>query len=153
MSAMGIQITGVSILCSLNSAQPWWICVKPVGMKPQPFVQARIKENSKTRCHWHLWRGLHRSPVDSPHKGPVTRKMFSFGDVIIISAIRVCWLLEITPSPESMLTERIKMQIFSSMKMSRIMPPSGCRLYCSGQNELSMGKIKWIHTAKRLRNE
>ena len=28
-------------------------------------------------------RGIHRSPVNSPHKGPVTRKMFSFDDVII----------------------------------------------------------------------
>ena len=28
-------------------------------------------------------RGTHRSPVNSPHKGPVTRKMFPFDDVII----------------------------------------------------------------------
>ena len=28
-------------------------------------------------------RGIHRWPVNSPHKGPVTRKMFPFGDVII----------------------------------------------------------------------
>ena len=28
-------------------------------------------------------RGIHRWPVKSPHKGPVTRKMFSFDDVII----------------------------------------------------------------------
>ena len=27
-------------------------------------------------------RGIHRRPVNSPHKGPVTRKMFSFDDVI-----------------------------------------------------------------------
>ena len=29
-------------------------------------------------------RGIHRWPVSSPHKGPVTRKMFPFDDVIII---------------------------------------------------------------------
>ena len=29
-------------------------------------------------------RGIHRWPVNSPHKGPVTRKMFPFDDVIII---------------------------------------------------------------------
>ena len=29
-------------------------------------------------------RGIHRWPVNSPHKGPVTRKMFSFDDVIMI---------------------------------------------------------------------
>ena len=30
-----------------------------------------------------LVKGIHRSPVNSPHKGPVTRKMFPFDDVII----------------------------------------------------------------------
>ena len=29
-----------------------------------------------------VW-GIHRSPVNSPHKGPVTRKMFPFDDVIM----------------------------------------------------------------------
>ena len=28
-------------------------------------------------------RGIHRSPVNSPHKWPVTRKMFPFDDVIM----------------------------------------------------------------------
>ena len=28
-------------------------------------------------------RGIHRCPVTSPHKGPVTRKMFPFDDVIM----------------------------------------------------------------------
>ena len=28
-------------------------------------------------------RGIHRGPVNSPHKGPVTRKMFPFHDVIM----------------------------------------------------------------------
>ena len=28
-------------------------------------------------------RGIHRCPVNSPHKGPVTRKMFPFDDVIM----------------------------------------------------------------------
>ena len=30
-------------------------------------------------------RGIHRWPVNSPHKGPVTRKMFPFDDVIMIT--------------------------------------------------------------------
>ena len=29
-------------------------------------------------------RGIHRWPVNSPHKGPVTRKMFPFDDVIML---------------------------------------------------------------------
>ena len=29
--------------------------------------------------------GIHRGPVNSPHKGPVTRKMFPFDDVIMLN--------------------------------------------------------------------
>ena len=31
-----------------------------------------------------VW-GIHRGPVNSPHKGPVTRKMFPFDDVIMLA--------------------------------------------------------------------
>ena len=33
-------------------------------------------------------RGIHRGPVNSPHKWPVTRKMFPFDDVIMSAAER-----------------------------------------------------------------
>ena len=33
-----------------------------------------------------VW-GIHRGPVNSPHKWPVTRKMFPFDDVIMLSII------------------------------------------------------------------
>ena len=33
-------------------------------------------------------RGIHRSPVNSPHKWPVTRKMFPF-DVVIMGAAAI----------------------------------------------------------------
>ena len=39
-------------------------------------------------------RGIHRGPVNSPHKWPVTRKMFPFDDVIMVNhnhALRYCW--------------------------------------------------------------
>ena len=32
-------------------------------------------------------RGIHRGPVNSPHKWPVTRKMFPFDDVIMLPLI------------------------------------------------------------------
>ena len=32
-------------------------------------------------------RGIHRWPVNYPHKGPVTRKMFPFDDVIMMSEV------------------------------------------------------------------
>ena len=59
-------------------------------MFAQPFVQAQIKENIKALRHWPLWGEFffHRSPVNSPHKGPVTRKMFPFDDVIMILCTR-----------------------------------------------------------------
>ena len=34
--------------------------------------------------YWPFVKGIHRSPVDSLHKGPVMWKVFPFGDVIII---------------------------------------------------------------------
>ena len=34
-----------------------------------------------------LCAGIHRWPVNSPHKGPVTRKMFPFDDVIMTNTI------------------------------------------------------------------
>ena len=30
-------------------------------------------------------RGIHRWPVNSPHKGPIKRKMFPFDDIIMVS--------------------------------------------------------------------
>ena len=33
-------------------------------------------------------RGIHRWPVNSPHKGPVTRKMFPLDDVIMLADIQ-----------------------------------------------------------------
>ena len=52
-------------------------------------------------------RGIHRGPVNSPHKWPVTRKMFPFDDVIMlvdsIWNLQVCnnahkhqWIVKIT---------------------------------------------------------
>ena len=48
-------------------------------------------------------QGIHRKPVNSPHKWPVTRKMFPFDDVImdlvmdlVMDVVRT-WLLSITP--------------------------------------------------------
>ena len=35
-------------------------------------------------------RGIHRGPVNSPHKWPVTRKMFPFDDVIMTYSCLVC---------------------------------------------------------------
>ena len=49
----------------------------------QPCVQAHIKENIKSPRHWLFVKRIHRWPVDSPHKGPVLRKMDPFDNVIM----------------------------------------------------------------------
>ena len=74
MSAMPSEITGVSIVCS------------SVGSG----ADQRKHQSSASLAF--LW-GIHRWPVNSPHKGPVTRKMFPFDDVTM-NAERVyilCW--------------------------------------------------------------
>ena len=40
-------------------------------------------------------RGIHRCPVNSPHKGPVTRTIFPFDDVIMLTLKADCFLANI----------------------------------------------------------
>ena len=47
------------------------------------FFRRRKQQSSASLA---FVRGIHRWPVTSPHKGPATRKMFSFDDVIISQA-------------------------------------------------------------------
>ena len=64
MSTMASQITGVSIV---NTT----VC--SVGDQRKHQSSASLAS----------LRGIHRWPGNSPHKGPVTQRMFSFDDVII----------------------------------------------------------------------
>ena len=61
-----------SMVSQINS--PDWLFA-------QLFIRAQIKRNIKVPRHF--VRGIHQSPVKSPHKGPVTRKLFPFDDVIM----------------------------------------------------------------------
>ena len=64
MSTMASQITGVSIVClAVCSCADQW--------KHQSFASLAFV------------RVIHQWPVNSPHKGPVTRKMFPFDHVIM----------------------------------------------------------------------
>ena len=47
------------------------------------LIKHRSKKTSKLRVTG-LCAGIHRGPVNSPHKWPVTRKMFPFDDVIML---------------------------------------------------------------------
>ena len=70
MSAMESQITSLTIAYS------------------SVYSRRRWKKTSKLRITG-LVRGIDRWPVNSPHKGPVTRKVFPFEDVIML------WELEV----------------------------------------------------------
>ena len=61
-------------------------------MFTQPFIQVQIKNPSKLRIT-DLCEGNSPVTVNSPHKGPVTRKMFSFDDVIVFPQLspRACF--------------------------------------------------------------
>ena len=59
----------------------------------QPFIQAQFKENIKAPRHLPLWGEIYQWPVTSLHKSPVTRKMFLFGDVIMIDAESIIILI------------------------------------------------------------
>ena len=48
------------------------------------LFRRRSKKTSKLRVTGLCVRGIHRWPVDSPHKGPVTREMLPFDDVIMV---------------------------------------------------------------------
>ena len=48
----------------------------------QPFNQC-AKQRKHQSSPSLAFRGIHRWPVNFPHKGPVTRKMFPFNDVIM----------------------------------------------------------------------
>ena len=64
MSAMASQITAVTIVYSI-------VC------------WGADKKKHQSSASLAFVRGIHRWPVNSPHKGPVTRKMFPFDDVIM----------------------------------------------------------------------
>ena len=72
MSAMASQITPVSNVCST-------VCSRADQRKHQSSVSLAFV------------MGIHRWPVDSTHKGPVTRKTFPFDDVIMVwEAYTIC---------------------------------------------------------------
>ena len=73
LSAMAPQITSLTIVYSIVYSRRRW--KKHQSSSSLAFV-----------------RGIHRWPVNSPHKGPVTGKMFPLDDVIS-DTLSVNWLL------------------------------------------------------------
>ena len=50
----------------------------------QPFIQGANQRKHQSSASLAFVRGIHWSPVTSPHQGPVTRKTFPFDDGIMI---------------------------------------------------------------------
>ena len=48
----------------------------------EPFIETQIKEKNQSYASLAFVRGMDRWPASSPHKWPVTQKMFPFDDVI-----------------------------------------------------------------------
>ena len=65
---------------------------QPHGCSLNRLFRRRSKRTSKLRVTG-LCVGNSPGPVNSPHKGPVTRKMFPFDDVIMIEL----WLVHASP--------------------------------------------------------
>ena len=66
MTTMGSQITSLTVVYSIV------------------YSDADQRKHQSSASLAFVW-GIHRWPVNSPHKGPVTRKMFPFDDVIMYS--------------------------------------------------------------------
>ena len=59
----------------------------------QSFFQAEIKKH-QSPASLAFVQGIHRWPVNSPHKGPITRKMLPFDDVIMKPLYTACHGME-----------------------------------------------------------
>ena len=75
MSSIASQITSLTIVYSTV------------------YSDAEQRKHQRSASLAFVW-GIHRWPVNSPHKGPVTRKMFPFDDVIMsnIAHILCCFV-------------------------------------------------------------
>ena len=72
MSAMASQITSLTITYSI-------------------VYSGAVQRKHQSSASLAFVRGIHQGPVNSPHKGPVTRKMFPFDDVIMAMIFGYSW--------------------------------------------------------------
>ena len=117
MSATASQITGLSMVSST-------VCWGADQRKHQSSASLAFV------------RGIHRSPVNSSHKGPVTRKMFPFDDVIMHRCvIKHCTKITLFPSSSPLQPIHLSVCIVSQW---------GCHLvYCSIKKHLIDLSAHW----------
>ena len=68
---------------SIGRLQSRMMASEIASLTIQPFIQGADHRKHQSSASLAFVRGIHRWPVNSPHKGPVTRKMFPFDDVIM----------------------------------------------------------------------
>ena len=97
MSLMASQITSLTIVYSTV----------------YPGADQRKHQSSASLA---FVREIHRSPVNSPHKGPVTRKMFPFDDAIMRPIlIQVYVAICMSPAHNEWMTSTVGWVIFCSL--------------------------------------
>ena len=78
-SPLGLQFNHITV----TSKWAWWHLISPASrLLTQPFFRCRSKKTSNSASLAFL-AAIHRIPVNSLHKGPITRKMFPLDDVIM----------------------------------------------------------------------
>ena len=77
MGATASQITSLTIVCTTV------------------YSGADQRKHQSSASLVFVW-GIHRGPLNSPHKWPVTQKMFSFDDVIMENPLHIAHMMETT---------------------------------------------------------
>ena len=67
------------LFITLTSQWTWWRLKSPASNVYSGAYRRKHQSSTSLAFVW----GIHQWPVDSPHKGPVTRKMVPFDDVIM----------------------------------------------------------------------
>ena len=114
---------------SFITVTSWWTRWRVKSPTPrlfvQPFVQAQIKNTLKLRVTGHGWPGF------PPYKGPVTRKMFPFDDVVTWSTLCQIMILNsasigfervIFPLINKILDKRSSCRWFYALMHSKVAP-------------------------------
>ena len=134
-SAMASQITSLTIVY-------WTVCSEADQIKYQSSSSLAFV------------RGIHRWPVNSPHKGPVTWKMFPFDDVIIHMktswhrhSFRTNGLCRGYPSVEVFThTGRVIWSFHVSFVNKMVYKPSSCRTFETPWRTCDVTAMSWTVT-------
>ena len=125
MSTMASQITSVSIVYST-------VCSCADQRKHQSSASPAF-----------VW-GIHRWPVNSPHKGSVTQKIFPFDDVIMI----IVWgVIYASMTQDTWATTGAIMISDTIIKWLRASEVIWCRVFKSTMEQLMTGRL---HSSKPL---